>query len=261
MHVKSFLVLLVCTTTLGAELAPIVEVESGFLFGAMENGKPVSAGKTAPRLRGGKKYRLYSLIAPLGEVEGGKPEPADEPCRDMFIVPLKESPAGVIAIGGKWNALPRVPKIVGTKRPVYVAAVKAFLESRGLRNPAVKIEQILRIDLDGDGEEEALISATNYFSKDSNVPNASPAGSYSCVIERRVVKGEVRTRLIAGEFYPKAKTFNAPSHYDVAAVLDVDGDGTMEVIVGSTYYEGGAARIYRCGAGKIVELLSVACGA
>jgi hypothetical protein len=145
----------------------------------------------------------------------------------------------VIAIGGKWNALPRVPKIVGAKQPVYVAAVRAFLESRGLRNPAVKIEQILRIDLDGDGEEEVLISATNYFRKDGSMPNASPAGSYSCVIERRVVKGEVRTRLIEGEFYPKAKTFNAPSQYWVAA-CSTGWRRREEVIVASNYYEGSA---------------------
>lgn len=260
--VKVFTFLLLAAAALGADFAPIVEVDTQFLFGAMENGKPVLAEKAVKRLRGDETFRLYSLTAALGEAKAGKPESAGEPCPDVFVVPLTPKPPdGVIAIGGQWNALPRVPKAVGTKQPVYVAAVKAFLESRGLRNPAVKIEQILRIDLDGDGEEEVLISATNYFSKDGRVPNASSAGSYSCVIERRVVKGEVRTRLIEGEFYPKAKTFNAPSRYQVAAVLDVDGDGAMEVIVASNYYEGGATTIYRCGAGKIIELLSVACGA
>jgi hypothetical protein len=259
---KPFLVLLFSVATLGAELTPIVEVETGFLFGAMEKGKPIPGEKAVKRLRGDETFRLYSLTAALGEAKGGKPKSAGEPCPDVFVVPLTPQPPDrVIAIAGKWNALPRVPKLIGAKQPVYVAAVKTFLESRGLRNPVVKIEQILRIDLDGDGEEEVLISAANYFSKDGSVPNASSAGSYSCVIERRVVKGEVRTRLIEGEFYPKAKTFNAPSRYRVAAVLDVDGDGAMEVIVASSYYEGGATTIYRCGVGKIVELLSVACGA
>jgi hypothetical protein len=259
---KAVIFLLLATAAFGADFAPIVEVDTQFLFGAMENGKPIPAEKAVKRLRADEKFRLYSLTAALGGAKGGKPKSAGEPCPDVFVIPLTpQPPDGVIAIGGKWNALLRVPKLVSTKQPIYVAAVKAFLESRGLRNPAVKIEQILRIDLDGDGEEEVLISATNYFSKDGSVPNASSAGSYSCVIERRVVKGEVRTRLIEGEFYPKAKTFNAPSRYQVAAVLDVDGDGAMEVIVASNYYEGGATTIYRCGAGKIVELLSVACGA
>jgi len=39
----------------------------------------------------------------------------------------------------------------------------------------VRITRILRVDLDGDGEEEVLISATNYFTNDkSDYPPAVP---------------------------------------------------------------------------------------
>jgi hypothetical protein len=92
------------------------------------------------------------------------------------------------------------------------------------------------------------------------VPSGAPAGSYSFVILRREVKGGVKTNLIAGEFYPKAKTFNAPSKYKVLAVLDCDGDGKMEVIVDGAYYEGGWTTIYRCSPQKI-EVATVSCGA
>jgi hypothetical protein len=129
----------------------------------------------------------------------------------------------------------------------------------------VKIEKIVRVDLDSDGEEEVLISATNYFSKDDGAPMRSPAGSYSMVILRRVVAGKVETQLVEGEFHPKAYashdgSFNAPNVYKVIAVLDLDGDGKMEVVVASSYYEGGATTIYRCDPKKVEELLSVACG-
>jgi len=132
----------------------------------------------------------------------------------------------------------------------------------------VKIESILRVDLDGDGEEEVLISATNYFEKYEGAPMRSPAGSYSMVLLRRLVAGKVETQLVEGEFYSKAyqngtdddASFNAPNVYKVIAVLDLDGDGKMEVVVASQYYEGGATTIYRCDPKKIESLLSVACG-
>jgi len=78
---------------------------------------------------------------------------------------------------------------------------------------------------------------------------------------RRVVDGNVRTELIAGEVYAKPNESVAPNVYNLAAVLDLNGDGKLEVIVYSFYYEGGETTIYRCGPEKAEAVLSVACGA
>jgi FG-GAP repeat len=250
------------------DLHPIVEVESGFLFGAISDGKWIKADETVKLIGDETTYRVYGLTQALGEAKGGKPqEPEGVPCEEIWAVSLSPKPEnGVIAIAAPWNALPREPKVIDTTQKVYVDAVRDFLKTKGIEQPKVKIDNILRVDLDGDGEEEVLISAANYFGKADRVPMRSPAGSYSMVLLRRVVAGKVETQVVAGEFHAKAYvskegSFDAPSIYKVIATLDLDGDGKLEVVVGSDYYEGGETTIYRCDPKKAETLLSVACGA
>jgi hypothetical protein len=250
-----------------ADVHPIVEVETGYLFGASKDGKWIKPDESMKALPDETSYQIYGLTESFGRAKGDKPKPLEEDvCPDVFTVSLSPKPEkGVIALAASWNALPRKVQILDVTQQVYIDAVRDFLKTRQIKEPKVKIEKILRVDLDGDGEEEVLISATNYF-QEEGAPMRSPAGSYSMVLLRRVVAGKVDTQLIEGEFYPKAfkaeanASFNAPNTYKVIAVMDLDGDGKMEVVVGSQYYEGGATTIYRCGPKKAEALLSVACG-
>jgi hypothetical protein len=248
-----------------AEQHAIVEVETGFLIGTVGEGKWTEGEIAHRHVKGGEQYRLYSLTERLGTAIGGKPKSAGEPCVDVQVVALQPKPAeAVVAIAGDWNALPRVPKVQDTKQPTYIAAVRTFLIGKGIRDPKVKITQVLRIDLEGDGEDEVLLSGTNYFNPPDDpdsAPSSAPAGSYSFVILRRVVAGKVQTQLIAGDFFPKGKTLNAPARYRIAAVLDCDGDGKMEIVVDGGYYEGGWTTIHRCTPRKAETLLTAACGA
>jgi hypothetical protein len=185
----------------------------------------------------------------------------------LVVVKPKDS---VIGLAATWNALPRRPVIADATQSVYVEAVRDFLKAHGIADPKVRITRILRVDLDGDGEEEVLISATNYFTEDKSDHSAAPfpeapiesprPGSYSVVILRRVVAGRVQTELVAGEVYQKPDESVAPDVYQVTAVLDLNGDGKLEVIVHSFYYEGGQTTIYGCELDKIEAVVSVECG-
>ena len=198
-------VLLICAAAAAGELHPIVEVQNGYLFGATADGKWIKAEEAAKALRGETTYRIYGLTQSLGEAKGGKPKPAEEEvCSDLLTVSLSSQPEkGAIALAAPWNALPPKVQILDATQQVYVDAARDFLKTKGIDKPKVKIESILRVDLDGDGEEEVLISATNYFRKDESVPMRSPAASYSMVLLRRVVAGKLETQLIVGEFYPQ----------------------------------------------------------
>jgi hypothetical protein len=244
----------------------------GFLIGATINSKWIKSEEAAKAISDERTYQIYALTQSLGEAKGAKPKPSEEEvCSDVLTVSLSSTPEkGVIALAAPWNALPRKVQILDATQQVYVDAARDFLKTKGIDKPQVKIESTLRVDLDGDGEEEVLISATNYFEKDEGAPMRSPAGSYSMVLLRRVIAGKVETQLVEGEFHPKAypgkgtdddASFDAPNVYTVVAVLDLDGDGKMEVVVASNYYEGGETTIYRCDPKKVEALLSVSCGA
>jgi hypothetical protein len=259
--------LLIGASAVAGELHPIVAVEFGYFFGATANGKWIKAEDAAKSIPDETTYRIYGLTESLGEAKGGKPKAVEDVCTDTLAVSLSPKPEeGVIALAAPWNALPRKPRIADKTQQVYVDAVSDFLKTKGIEQPEGKIDNIIRVDLDGDGEDEVLISATNYFSKDDRVPMRSPAGSYSMVLLRRVVAGKVETQLVEGEFHPKAYvskdySFDAPNAYKVVATLDLDGDGKLEVVVDSNYYEGEAITIYRCDPKKVEALLSVSCGA
>jgi hypothetical protein len=271
--VFGFLAPLSAGTVSAADLHPIVEIETGYFFGGSENGKWIKADQAAKSTGKKTTYQVYGLTKQAGQITAGKPKSVDEPCPDTLTVSLSSKPKdGVIGLAAPWNALPRKPVIADATQSVYVKAVRDFLKARGVADLQVRITRILRVDLNGDGEEEVLIGATNYFTNDkSNDSSAAPfpeapihapqRGSYSIVILRRVVDGNVQTKLVAGEVYTKPDESVAPNVYNLAAVLDLNGDGKLEVIVHSFYYEGGQTTIYYCQPDKIEEVLSVECGA
>ena len=260
-HMKCVgLLLLLSATAMAADLHPIVEVDTGYLFGGSADGKWIKAEKAAKPMKGRTAFRVFGLTQEIGKATGGKPKPAEaEVCADMLEVSLpSKSKDGVIALSAPWNALPRKPQIADPTQQVSVDAVREFLESRRVTDPQVKITRILRVDLDGDGEEEMLINATNYPDDEPPMDTAVPGG-YSMVLLRRVVAGKVQTELIAGDFYVKDES--SPAYvYKVPAVLDLNGDGMLEIIVHSQYYEGSETTIYDCSGGKCEAALSVGCG-
>jgi hypothetical protein len=254
--------LFLSATAMAADLHPIVEVTTGYFFGGSADGKWIKAEKAAKSMKGSTPLRVFGLTEEVGKATGGTPKSVEEVCADTLTVRLSsKSKEGVIALSAPWNPLPRKARTADTTQQVYVDAVRDFLKDRRVSDPKLKITRILRVDLDGDGEDEVLINATNYFTKDNDVPMETPAhGSYSIVLLRRVVAGKVQTEFIAGEVYAKDES-NAPNVYEIPAVLDLNGDGKLEVIVHSHYYEGAETTIYDCSGGKCKAVLSVACRA
>ena len=92
-------VLICAEGSLAADLHPIVEVQSGYLFGAISDGKWIKADETAKLIGDETTYRVYGLTQALGEAKGDKPKSEGEPCEETLAVSLSPKPEkGVIAL-------------------------------------------------------------------------------------------------------------------------------------------------------------------
>jgi len=131
--------LLVCATAAAGELHPIVEVQTGYFFGATADGKWIKAEAAAKSIADETTYRVYGLTESFGEAKGGKPKAEDAPCEETLAVSLSpKSEKGVIALAASWNALPRKPRVMDKTQGVYVDAVRDFLKTKGIEQPKVK---------------------------------------------------------------------------------------------------------------------------
>jgi hypothetical protein len=76
----------------------------------------------------------------------------------------------------------------------------------------------------------------------------------------RFQQGTTKTELVAGEFYPEAKSDAAPNKFEIAALADLNGDGKIDIVVRSAYYEGDEISIYEHSSSQFEKALSVGCG-
>lgn len=257
------LIVLLLATLLSAQtpgtVIPIVE-DNGGVIGGVKDGKWVKAETFAPSMTGNQEYRLVDWDGGTGELwRGGKPE-ASVPCEDYYQADLEPKLGSGIALGtgATWKPVPRVPVAISLTDATYTAVVSSIVRAHGIARPKVVIKQIYSVDLDGDGTNEVILAAT-YRKSDGLSPNAI-AGEYSFLLVRKLVGGKVRNILVASEFHPRAIKFGAISEFTIDALGDFNGDGQMEVVMGSSYYEGNGSVVYEIPGAVAKEVLSTGCG-
>lgn len=253
-----------CVLLLGAgsqqpRVRPVVHVPSGYLLGGTVNGTWRDGQTVARLLRGRERYRVYGAAGLLGESTGARPRVAEpDICPETFRVRFSPERAGArVAVGGAGNALPRPVTRLDPNGAVYRNAVRDILVRKGIRNPTVRITGLVRVDLEGDGRDEVIVSAMR-GRLDRGI--SVEAGDYSLFFVRTVVNEQVRTVMLQEEYHPRTSNEQINNDYALAGVLDVDGDGVMEIVMHGRYYEGDWATIFRVRNGRKAELATAGCG-
>ncbi|GEP45344.1 hypothetical protein [Brevifollis gellanilyticus] len=242
--------------------ATFMELPWRYVIGGSAGGKWLSSENAGKRLAAKTTYRVFTLEGEKARITAGKAAPEADVCMDVYMhaitpQPDPESP-DAIGVNAPWNPQPRQPVPLDIDKASLEKALGDLLNGKGIKKPKVKLTQTLRVDLDGDGKLETLLTGQHF---DDEVEHLSvKAGDYSLVFMRRLVEGQIKTQLLAGEAYPKADPENAPSTYELAGVLDLDGDGKLEVLVRTGYYEGGGMQVWQLKGDRLVKVLEMECG-
>ena len=243
-----------------SKIVPLIDAKVGGLLGGVENGKYFDAKTTFGKLKGADKFLLFNIGGKSGELDATIESPGD-PCEDFYYVKSdKEDEKGLgIGAGINWNPLPRTAKAVNLQDKTYLRVVADILRGKGLPKSKAVIEQAVKIDLDGDGTDEVLLTASAYGGK---ISPEGKAGNYSFVLLRKVVAGKVKNIFLAEEYVKKSVQFGVPTRFEVSGIADLNGDGKMEIVVFGEYYEGSGSSVYEIKGDKPIEIkeLSAACG-
>ncbi len=262
------MIIAIVITTMAADaqgVVPILDLKAGGLLGGVINGKFVDAKTAFNQLGKDQKYDIYSLetgqsatdlTLPIEDAPG-----ESDPCSDFYSVSGERESTSGIAIGtnGNWDILPQAITKISLTDKTYLNIVSNILKSKGLPRAKARIEQAFRIDLEGDGVDEVILTASSFR---GNMQPRAKAGDYSFVVVRKIVAGKVVTLMLGGDFVKKNIEFGAPSRFEVSAIADLNGDKQMEIIMFSEYYEGSGAWVTQIKGGKDVEVkeLQTSCG-
>ncbi len=120
------------------------------------------------------------------------------------------------------------------------------------------IEQLVVADLDGDGDDEALVAFE--FVQPSAGPGA-PGDLSSILLVDTLTRNSSTVLQAAVDQDLDPDGFPLIERFRVIDVADYNGDGRMEVAVHAWYYEGASVVIYEYDGAELTEVLATGCGA
>jgi hypothetical protein len=258
------LFILVCTAGINVvaqqnDLHVIVEVKEGCVIGGVRNRQWIAAEKIEKSVKAPLSLELYTLSNHEPQTFVSEAEECHLGWKPQSGTELK---GGVAIQSPDWNPMPRMPRAIDAHDPAYVNVIRNILLNAGLKNPSVNISEGYKIDLDGDGQDEAIIVASNFkhgVSELTGVGRETAPGDYALVIIRKVVRGPVQNIFLVKDIRRGTNEGGLPRGYHISAIADLNGDGRMELALYSAYYEGSSSDIFELNGTKLTPVLGCGC--
>ena len=249
----------------GGEIHGVVELRERCMVGGARDQKWIAAEKFEKNLRGAQKFQLFTLKGPGGEILLSKlPEGQGSDCPHATWSGKRseELKNGVAVQAPSWNVMPRLPQALDPKDATYVQIVADILKGAGIKKPDVRITQAFKIDLDGDGNDEVVIAANRYAqgaSKLSGISSITTAGDYTLVFVRKKIGEKIENIFVVKAVWLEANQGPLARQNEISAIADLNGDGKMELVLYSAYYEGSDSDVVEITGNKANAVLGCAC--
>jgi hypothetical protein len=201
-----------------------------------------AANEGALPVEGGEDYQVV-VGGRVGRTTAGPQTFVCEPLEligvelaDPDLLGSFPGPYGV-ALSAPWPIQPHL-YVEEVDDGAHAAFAAEVLAQRGIDVPTPVIKQLVRTDLEGDGVNEVLVVAEQV------TPGfILEVGDYSIVFMRKVVDGVVETLVLDETVVLDEQGQFGGSHL-VGTVADLNGDGKMEIVTNSAFFEGFAVSVW-----------------
>lgn len=169
---------------------------------------------------------------------------------------------GAVALTApSWPLRPRPIAVTSSAPAGYDEIGIAAFDGEPVDATLGTVEQLVVADLDGDGDDEALV-AFEYVQAGAGpgVPG-TPGDLSSILLIDTLTRNSSTTLQAVVDLELEPDGFPLIERFRVIDVADYNGDGRMEVAVHAWYYEGASVVIYEYDGAELTEVLVTGCGA
>lgn len=255
-----------------AEPVYLFNLKSQCLIGGVKHQKWLTVSQLKPFDNYPKNYNVYSTNANVSNMSSGKPEALGYPCEGEYRLKSTNQKSGFFTAIAKasWQPLPASLVKLNSENTTYKKVVNDLLKKSGIAKPVVQIKQVLKTDVQSDGVDDVFIVAS-YFSEAATkkqleeIPSYAKSGDYSIVIYRQVINEKVQNDIIVSDIhaqvtYSEQQPPPNPKEFAINSILDLNGDGVMEVTIDAEMHEGQWSTVYELQGNKWIDRLMCGCG-
>ena len=234
-------------------------VAEGTLLGGFDGREWVDADGTAALLKGGEVYQLFTGYEFAGKAKGKAPE-ADIDFGSFYHLDMLEEVTYDLAIGSKAEVLS--PKRRREEASYYKKIIQEFFREIGHPEYQISHTEGISLDLDQDGDWEDIICTYRYPKSPYYQVKAEGNYSYTLLYDNgRISIIDEAYRDIAeegdGSEFEKGTEIIMLYTTSVLGSVDIDGDGTYEVVIGENWFEGWGYSVYEYRAGSLKKVLGM----